>query len=74
VILIAASNRNVEVTSIQIFKLNESDAPTSAAALSVTLLAVSLLVLVGIRSFERWGAGGRAKPEPVTSEARPNEG
>src|SRR4051794_17946276 len=56
VILIAASNRNVEVTSIEIFKLNESDAPISAAAVSVALLAVSLAVLIGIRSVERWGS------------------
>jgi sulfate transport system permease protein len=57
VILIASANpRATETSSITIFKLNESDAPISAAAVSVVLLAVSLVVLIGIRGLERWGA------------------
>jgi sulfate transport system permease protein len=56
IILIASANpRETETSAITIFKLNESDAPISAAAVSVVLLAVSLLVLVLIRGLERWG-------------------
>jgi sulfate transport system permease protein len=57
VILIASANpRETETSAITIFKLNESDAPISAAAVSVTLLAVSLVVLILIRGLERWGS------------------
>ena len=53
VVLIASANpRETDVSSITIFKLNESDAPISAAAVSVTLLLVSLAVLIGIRGIE----------------------
>ena len=55
--LISSANpRDTEVSAITIFKLNESDAPISAAAVSVTLLAVSLVVLIMIRGLERWGS------------------
>jgi sulfate transport system permease protein len=45
-----------EVSSVYIFKLQESsDSPVAAAAVSVVLLAVSLTVLIGIRVLERRG-------------------
>ncbi len=44
-----------EVSSVYIFKLQEStDNPIPAAAVSVELLTVALLVLLGIRGYERW--------------------
>jgi sulfate transport system permease protein len=43
-----------EVSSWYIFSQIESDAPTAAAAVSVVLLAMSLLVLVGADVVERW--------------------
>jgi sulfate transport system permease protein len=49
-----------EVASVFIFGRIESDATTSAAAVSVVLLALSLLVLIGIRSLGRLGPGGEA--------------
>ena len=53
VVLIASANpRETDTSAIYIFKLNESDAPISAAAVAVVLLALSLLVLVGIRALE----------------------
>jgi sulfate transport system permease protein len=46
-----------EVSSVYIFKLQESsENPIAAAAVSVVLLGVALLVLIGIRVFERRGA------------------
>jgi sulfate transport system permease protein len=45
-----------QVSSVYVFKLIESDAPVSAAAVSTVLLLVSLAVLLGIRGFGRWGA------------------
>ncbi len=46
-----------EVSSVYIFKLQEStDNPVPAAAVSVELLVVSLLVLIGIRTYERRSA------------------
>ncbi|MBX5440941.1 MAG: sulfate ABC transporter permease subunit CysT [Solirubrobacteraceae bacterium] len=47
---------DTQVSSVYIFKLIESDAPISAAAVSVVLLLVSVLVLAGIRLLGRWGA------------------
>jgi sulfate/thiosulfate transport system permease protein len=44
-----------EVASVRIFSLVESDAPTSAAAVSVVLLALSLVVLVAVDVIERRG-------------------
>jgi sulfate transport system permease protein len=44
-----------EVASVFIFGRIESDAVTSAAAVSVVLLALSLLVLIGIRALGRIG-------------------
>jgi sulfate transport system permease protein len=46
---------DTQVSSIYVFKLIESDAPVSAAAVSTVLLLVSLLVLIGIRGLGRWG-------------------
>jgi sulfate/thiosulfate transport system permease protein len=45
-----------QVASMFIFKQIESDNPIGAAAISVVLLALSLLVLFGIRGLGRWGA------------------
>jgi sulfate/thiosulfate transport system permease protein len=45
-----------QVASMFIFKQIESDNPIGAAAISVVLLALSLLILVGIRGLGRWGA------------------
>jgi sulfate transport system permease protein len=45
-----------QVSSVFVFKLIESDAEVGAAAVSVVLLAVSLLVLVAIRVLGRRGA------------------
>jgi sulfate transport system permease protein len=45
-----------QVSSVYVFKLIESDAPTSAAAVSTVLLLVSLAVLLGIRALGHWGA------------------
>jgi sulfate/thiosulfate transport system permease protein len=47
---------HTQVSSVFVFKLIESDSPTSAAAVSVVLLFVSLLVLIVIRWLGRWGA------------------
>ena len=47
---------DTQVSSVYVFKLIESDAPVSAAAVSTVLLLVSLAVLIGIRGFGRWGA------------------
>jgi len=45
-----------QVASMFIFKQIESDNPIGAAAISVVLLFLSLLVLIGIRGLGRWGA------------------
>jgi len=45
-----------QVSSVYVFNLIESDAPTSAAAVSTVLLLVSLAVLLAIRGLGRWGA------------------
>ena len=45
-----------QVASMFIFKQIESDNPIGAAAISVVLLVLSLLVLIGIRGLGRWGA------------------
>ena len=45
-----------QVSSVYVFKLIESDAPVSAAAVSTVLLLVSLAVLLGIRGLGHWGA------------------
>src|SRR4051812_19253720 len=50
--------RHTEVASVLVFGQIESDAPASAAAVSVVLLAISLVVLLGIRRI-----GGKAVPE-----------
>ena len=47
---------DTQVTSVYVFKQIESDAPISAAAVSVVLLFISLVVLFLIRSLGRWGA------------------
>jgi sulfate/thiosulfate transport system permease protein len=45
-----------QVSSVFAFKQIESDNPVGAAAVSTVLLAISLLVLLGIRGLGRWGA------------------
>jgi sulfate transport system permease protein len=47
---------DTQVASVFIFKQIESDNPGGAAAVSVVLLTLSLVVLVGIRALGRWGA------------------
>jgi sulfate/thiosulfate transport system permease protein len=47
---------DTQVASMFIFKQIESDNPVGAAAISVVLLILSLLVLFGIRALGRWGA------------------
>jgi len=47
---------DTQVASVYAFKQIESDNVNGAAAVSVVLLALSLVVLLGIRSVERWGA------------------
>jgi sulfate/thiosulfate transport system permease protein len=49
-----------EVASVFIFGRIESDAVTSAAAVSVVLLLLSLVVLLAIRGLGRLGSGGDA--------------
>jgi len=49
--------RNTEVAPVLVFGQIESDAVASAAAVSVVLLAISLVVLIGIRRL-----GGRGVP------------
>jgi sulfate transport system permease protein len=46
---------DTQVSSVFISKQIESDAPISAAAVSVVLLLVSILVLFGLRVLENWG-------------------
>jgi sulfate transport system permease protein len=47
---------DTQVAPVYIFKQIESDNPIGAAAVSVVLLALSLIVLVGIRAAARWGS------------------
>jgi sulfate/thiosulfate transport system permease protein len=47
---------DTQVSSVFIFKQIESDNATGAAAVSVVLLAVSLLMLVSLRVIEAWGS------------------
>jgi sulfate transport system permease protein len=47
---------HTQVASMFIFKQIESDNPIGAAAVSVVLLLLSLLILLGIRGLGRWGA------------------
>jgi sulfate/thiosulfate transport system permease protein len=47
---------DTQVASMFIFKQIESDNPIGAAAISVVLLLLSLLILLGIRALGRWGA------------------
>lgn len=44
------------VASVHVFGLIENEAVTSAAAVSVLLLVLSLLVLFGLNLIQRWGA------------------
>jgi sulfate transport system permease protein len=45
---------HTQVASVYVFKQLESDNPVGAAAVSVVLLILSLIVLVAIRGLERW--------------------
>ena len=47
---------DTQVASMFIFKQIESDNPIGAAAISVVLLVISLVILIGIRALGRWGA------------------
>ena len=47
---------DTQVASVFVYKQIESDNPVGAAAVSVVLLLLSLLVLVAIRWFGAWGA------------------
>jgi sulfate/thiosulfate transport system permease protein len=47
---------NTQVASVFVYKQIESDAPVTAAAVSVVLLLISLVILIGIRALGRWGA------------------
>ena len=47
---------HTQVASVFVYKQIESDAPIAAAAVSVVLLALSLVVLLAIRGVERWGS------------------
>ena len=47
---------DTQVASVFVYKQIESDNPIGAAAVSVVLLLLSLLVLVAIRWFGAWGA------------------
>ena len=47
---------DTQVTSVYVSKQIESDNPIGAAAVSVVLLFVALVVLLGIRGLERWRA------------------
>jgi sulfate transport system permease protein len=48
---------DTQVTSVFVFKQIESDNPVGAAAVSVVLLVVTLVVLLGLRGLGRRGAG-----------------
>jgi len=47
---------DTQVASVFVFKQIESDNPGGAAAVSVVLLALSLVVLAGIRALGAWGS------------------
>jgi sulfate transport system permease protein len=47
---------DTQVASVFVFKQLESDNLRGAAAVSVVLLALSLLVLIALRVVERWGS------------------
>jgi sulfate/thiosulfate transport system permease protein len=45
---------HTQVASVYVFKQLESDNPVGAAAVSVVLLVLSLVVLIGLRALEHW--------------------
>jgi sulfate transport system permease protein len=45
---------HTQVASVYVFKQLESDNPVGAAAVSVVLLVLSLIVLIALRGLERW--------------------
>ena len=47
---------DTQVASVYVFEQLESDAPVTAAAVSVVLLLISLVILLAIRALGRWGA------------------
>ena len=51
---------DTQVASVFVYKQIESDNPGGAAAVSVVLLLLSLLVLVAIRYLGAWGERGRS--------------
>jgi sulfate transport system permease protein len=46
---------NTEVAAVRVYGLLESEAPTSAAAVAVVLLAISLVVMLLIQAIDGWG-------------------
>jgi sulfate transport system permease protein len=46
---------DTQVSAVYAYKQLESDNVTGAAAVSVVLLGLSLVILIGLRSAERWG-------------------
>ncbi|WP_027007716.1 sulfate ABC transporter permease subunit CysT [Conexibacter woesei] len=56
-IVLISGNRpfDTQVSSVFIFKQIESDNPSGAAAVSVLLLLVSLVMLIALRAIEYWG-------------------
>jgi sulfate transport system permease protein len=46
---------DTQVSAVFVYKQIQSDNPIGAAAVSVVLLVVSLIVLLLIRALERWG-------------------
>ena len=51
---------DTQVASVFVYKQIESDNPGGAAAVSVVLLLLSLIVLIGIRFLGSWGERGRS--------------
>jgi sulfate/thiosulfate transport system permease protein len=56
-VILISGNRpfDTQVSSVYAYKQIESDNISGAAAVSVVLLGISLLVLIGLRLIERWG-------------------
>jgi sulfate transport system permease protein len=58
-VVLISGNRpfDTQVAPVFVYKQIESDNPIGAAAISVVLLVISLIILVGIRALGRWGEG-----------------
>lgn len=55
-LVLIAGTLDTKVSSLYIIELIEGDRPASAAAISVTLLAISLASLLLLSAAERWGS------------------